>query len=378
VELTGRAATTRSEVRRTAAAMAEPLPLSLPVPSPFPGRVGIEAAVPCEEPFDHPDWRFSVDWDGSRALLFASADGRVRLQGETLADITDRFPELKRAAAGFAGHIVVLDGVVGVLDPEGRPDLRLSARRLALGPDDGADLPAVYLATDLLYFDGVPALTWPLDHRLDALTDLVGDSEVVQVPDHVEARGRALAEAASARGLAALIARRNDAPYHPGVFTRERLRIPLHDRTTCVVAALTMAAPRRSRGIVLAEQDSGRLAIAGWVPAPDDRVISGWLERRAAGLATASPLLDAPAQGASVRWLRPELTGTVRHNGRHRDGTLRDPELVALRDDCDPLLCVRRDPIPAPPILDDHRGFTPTILMPLPMDDAVTLPHAPR
>ena len=359
-------------------ATAEALPLSLPVPGPFPGPVAPEAAVPCEEPFDHPGWRFSIDWDGSRALLFGSINGSVRLQGETLEDITHRFPELEAVAELLGGRSAVLDGVVGVLDPQGRPDLTLLGRRLALGPAGRMKLPAVYLATDLLHLDGVPTLSWSLDARLEALNALVGGSDLVQVPDHVESRGRALAEAAGARGLAGLIARRNDAPYQPGVFSRERLRIPLVERATCVVAALTMAAPGRSRGFVLAEHDRGRLAIAAWVPAPTDRTISAWVERRAEDLSTPAPALAAPPQGESIRWLRPALTATVSHNGRHRDGTLREQELIAVRDDCNPLLCVRRDPVPAPLMPGVQRGFTPTVLVPLPMDDALQLPHLLR
>lgn len=330
------------------------------------------------EPFDHPGWRFSVDWDGSRALLFASPGGEVRLQNESLADVTAQFPELQACAPGLAGRELVLDGVIGILDPEGRPDLASLGRRLALGPSAARSLPAVFLATDLIYLDRRPLLSWTLDRRLTALRELVARAEPIQVPDHVDARGRALAEAAGARGLASLLARRGDAPYRPGIASPDRLRITLVERTTCVVAALTNAAPGRSRGLVLAERERGRLVIAGWVPAPVDRVVSAWLERLAGSLLSVTPSLDSPPQGGSVRWLRPAITATVAHSGRHRDGGLRSPTLVALRDDCDPMWCVRRDPTAPPDVAVSGRGFVPTLLLPLPLDEAALVPLPPR
>jgi len=72
--------------------------------------------VPCVDAFDDPDFRFSIDWDGARTLLFASP-GAIRLQSETLADVSDRYPEIVIAAEPLAPRTVVLDGVVAVLDP---------------------------------------------------------------------------------------------------------------------------------------------------------------------------------------------------------------------------------------------------------------------
>jgi len=365
---------TRAGAASRAPAFTGALPLTLPAPSPLPGRVRPEAAVPCVEAFDHAGWRFSVDWEGSRALLFATG-GQVRLQAETLQDVTDHYPELQAAGAALAGRDVVIDGVIGVLDPEGRPDLEALGRRMAVGVAASTHLPAVFLATDLLYLDGRSLLAWPLDRRAATLREVFSGTDRLQVPDHVEARGRALAEAAASRGLTAILARRGDAPYRPGIASPDRLRVAIAGQITCVVAALTTAAPGRSRGLILAEREHGRAVIAGWVPAPEDRSVSRWLDRLAAGLRSQVPALDSPPQGESVRWLRPAITATVAHTGRHRDGTLRNPELIAIRDDVDPMWCVRRDPAMPPDLAEDSRGFVPTLLLPLPLDEAALVPR---
>ena len=355
---------------RTATASAESLPLHLPAPSPLPGNLRPEASVPCIEPFDDPAWRFTVDWDGCRALLFAGPDGEVWLQGESLTDLTSRFPELGGAGRSLRRKPAVLDGVIAVLDPEGRPDLVAIASRAQPATVALRRRPAVFLATDLLYLGDSPTLGWPLERRLDALATLIGDGVGIQAPEYVEGRGEALAFAASQRGLTALLARRSAARYHCGVSSPDRLRILLENRTTCVVAGFRHGASG-SGMLLLGEYKGGRLVPAGTVAAPADRPTAGWLRRRLLGLRVAHPQLPGPSP-AAVTWLRPALTATVDHEGRTSDGSLRSPSLIAVRDDVDPVWCVRRDAVFPPQPL--RRRFMPTVLEALPLDAAV-MPH---
>ena len=358
------------------AASGDPLPFRLPTPPQLPGYIPIETAVPCAEPFDDRDWLFSVDWDGARALLYVDPGGSVRLQGEMVTDLERRFPDVSAAAAIRGGRGAVLDGVIAVLDREGRPDLAGFGRRLAAGPAAAAELPAVYLSFDVLHLDGRSTLGWPLDRRLDALSELIGQSDVLQAPDHVRGRGEALAAAATGRGLVALLARRANAPYRPGVASPDRLRIALSNQTTCVIAGIV---PQRRGGIrlILAEHVAGRLTFAGHVDAPRDRLVAGWLAQQASELRTTSAALDG-VQPSKGTWLRPALTATVKHQGRSASGVLQRPVLLAVRDDVDPRWCVQRPAVAGP--VDPHAGthFSPTLLMPLPLGDTVALLRSGR
>ena len=210
----------------------------LPAPRRLPGHLRLESAVPCSQAFDDPDWRFSVDWDGARALLIWGGAGGVRLQGETSSDLTARYPELQAAADTLGERACVIEGVVAVLDADGRPDLTAFGRRTALGADAATTLPAIFLATDMLRLDVISVLDWTLDRRLEYLAGLVAGGDAIQLPDHVPARGRALAEAAGERGLTGLLARRGAAAYHPGVASPDRLRITLRPVVTCVVVGV--------------------------------------------------------------------------------------------------------------------------------------------
>jgi bifunctional non-homologous end joining protein LigD len=354
-------------------ALAEPLLFRTPTPPLLPGHIPLEASVPCAEPFDDLDWLFSVDWDGARSLLFLDPGGPVRLQGETLTDLAHRFPDVAGTVAGPQPRPAVLDGVIAVLDAQGRPDLSALGRRLADGLALAADLPAVYLAFDVLHLDGRPTIGWALDRRLEALRGFAGNGDVLQVPDHVRGRGRALAAAAAARGLPALIARRGSAPYRPGVGSPDRLRIQLANQTTCVLAGIV----ERRRGaprLILGEHVDGRLVFAGQVEGPHDQMVARWLTQRSAALGVSAAMLEG-VQPVDATWLRPALSATVRHQGRGPGGALLHPTLVAVRDDVDPRWCVRRPPVAPPPATSDGTGFAPTLLVPLPLGDATLLPR---
>lgn len=325
------------------------LPLRLPVPPALPGRVLPEFSVPCVGAFDDPDFRFSIDWDGARTLLFASP-GVVRLQSETLADVSDRYPEILVAAEPLAPRSAVLDGVVAVLDPSGCPDLVALGERMALGAATEQRLPAVYLAIDLLHLGGRATMGLALDRRLDLLRGLALPDPRIQVPDWVAGEGEALAEAAATRRLPALLARRGSSHYHPGVASPDRLRIPLRHRAHClVVGADRVLGSTRRRRLQLAEYQGSRLTEAG-----------------TAEIAETSTLWRWAAPGGRMR---AALIATVEYRSRGVDGRLRGAEVVTLRDDIDPAWCIRRDPVPPPPSRPvPARGFRPTVLTALPLE----------
>jgi bifunctional non-homologous end joining protein LigD len=368
----GRSGSSRSAV----AALSDPLPFRSPAPPLLPGYIPIETSVPCAEPFDDREWLFSVDWDGARALLFLAPGGAVRLQGEMPGDLARRFPDVAAPASVKGGRGAVLDGVIAVLDREGRPDLAGFGRRLAAGPAAAAELPAVYLCFDVLHLDGRPTTGWTLDRRLDALSELAGDGDALQVPDHVRGRGEALAAAAAGRGLAALLARRASAPYRPGVASPDRLRIALANQTTCVVAG-SVGRRRGAVGLILGEHVAGRLTFAGQVEGPRDPLVARWLMQHAADFAVNGPTLDG-VQPMSATWLRPALTATVTHQGRSPGGALQRPSLLAVRDDVDPRWCVQRPAVSGPLQVRAGTRFAPTLLIPLPLGDVGLLPRPRR
>lgn len=358
--------------RRRSVRSSDPtLPIALPAPSALPGRIRPERPVPCGAPFDSPEWRYSVDWDGVRALLFATADGQVRVQGERLQDLTPLLPEVSAVAAALPNRAAVLDGVLAVLDPEGRPDLAALATRLCGGPRVA---PAVFLATDLLHLDTTPTTAWPFERRLETLRSVVAADSHLQVPDWVRGDGHAFYEAAEERGLNAVLARRTEARYHPGVASPDRLRIAIEERVDAVVCGVEDTGSGHVR-LHAGEYVEGRLVPIGRVEANWSEPVAAWLRRRTAELDVAEPPYDGAGPlptDRPVTWLRPHLTATLRHGGRTADGALRFPVAVALREDLEPAACARRTPVAPPHDVPRPSGWRPTVLATLPFPEPLT------
>jgi bifunctional non-homologous end joining protein LigD len=326
------------------------------------GRVVMEVSTPCAAPFDGDEWLFNVDWEGSRCLLVADANGAIRLQGEN-GLLDDRFPEIMAAAGSIAGRGAVLEGSVCVLDGQGRPDLSALSRRLIAG---SALPPAVYLVTDILHLDGAPMGARPLVERLAALAQLIPRDSRIQLPDHVAGHGRALAEAATERGLSAVMARRRDARYLAGMASPLRLRIALTGRRDAVIVGWRSSA--NGVRLLLGDWVLGRLGLIG-VTSVEDRAARRWLVASAEAV-PAIAVDDSDAAGPAVTWIRPRLVATVEPAAAaSRRRGLPAWRLVALRDDVDPRWCVRRSPVD-PPQASAHEPlhpFSPTVLSALPI-----------
>ena len=170
---------------------------------------------------DLPDGRapylFDAEWGGLRVL--ARADELVpRLIGPRGGDLTARFPEV---AAGLR-HIAVssgpclLDGELIVPGADGRPD---AAALRARG--HGASGPAAaYLCWDLLHVAGRSLLARPLAERRGRLLEVVAPVPHLVPLAPFDADGRELLAAIRGQRWAALVAKRADSPYLPGVRSR--------------------------------------------------------------------------------------------------------------------------------------------------------------
>ncbi|HET7026637.1 MAG TPA: hypothetical protein VFI28_02985 [Candidatus Limnocylindrales bacterium] len=186
---------------------------------------------PAPSAFDSHDHLFEPFWGGTRALAFLepavtetsggaflTSEGgpSVRLLGVDGVDLAPRLPELGGLALRLEAGSAVLDGELVVVDRAGRGDPEALERRLT----GGLGRPVAYLAFDVLYVDGRPLLSWPLERRRRELARVLrAGPEVVVVPATV-GEGRALFDAVTAQGLAGVLARVRTSPYLPGIRSR--------------------------------------------------------------------------------------------------------------------------------------------------------------
>ena len=305
-------------------------------------------------PFSREGWLFELKYDGWRVLA-ERRSGAARLALRKGSDASETFPEVARAIAALPLDVVI-DGEVVVLDAEGKPDFHALQERAHLSrPLDIARAavatPATYYAFDLLAAGGLDFRSLPLSARKSLLARVVPRLGPVRFADHVEMAGEALFAEVQKRGLEGVMAKRLDAPYRE---TRSDTWLKVKSEKTTELVIVGMTAPKGGRSgfgaLELAYFRGDELIYAG-------RAGSGFsgddLDELSRVLST-MVVKDAPCTGEIPRekgrkWVTPKLVCEVRFLSWTKEGVLRFPVFLRLREDVPPEACRRDDrPVVAP------------------------------
>jgi ATP-dependent DNA ligase len=250
-------------------------------------------------------WAYEPKYDGFRAIVFVDGDD-VFIQSRSGRPLARYFPEL-----AFAPGHHVLDGEIVIDAPEGelRQDfgslqqrLHPAASRVAMLAEQ---IPARFVAFDLLAAGGEALLTRPLSERRPALVALAGELGVDVTPLSADPDD---AEPWLAGGEG-VVAKELTAPYRPG----ERKGMVKVKRVRTIDAVVAGYRPGKEAGTV------GSLILGLYDPAGDLHVVGH------------SSGLRAAEKRALVARLAPYETGERGHGDPSRWQTEREMEWVALR-----------------------------------------------
>jgi bifunctional non-homologous end joining protein LigD len=291
------------------------------------------ATLSAEVPRDD-GWLHEIKLDGYRILAVVSR-GRVTLKSRNGLDWTARFPEIAAAIHALPMRSGVLDGEVVALAANGKSDFQLLQNHLKSKAKDGV----VYFAFDLPFLDGRDLRKLPLTERKHVLGTLLSGLRATSVRfgEHFTGDGEKVFKQACRLGLEGIVSKRADAPYESRR-TRSWLKIKCSGRQEFVIAGWTDPQGGRSGfgSLVLAHHDdTGALVYAGKVGTGFNRSQLGDLSRRLAKLARSErPLKEAPrAETRGVHWVKPALVAEVEFTEWTRDGRLRHPSFLGLRED---------------------------------------------
>ncbi len=188
-------------------------PAALGPKVPFPP---MEAELVSELPERAGAWRYEPKWDGFRGVLERNGE-EVALWSRNGRPLLRYFPEL-RAIGELLPPDSALDGEI-VISREGKLDF--DAMQMRLHPAESrvrklsAEIPATFVAFDLLLWDGKPIHERPIEERRAELERLAKGVPLSPVSDDVE-QGRAWLQTLQAAGFDGVIAKKLGLPYLPG------------------------------------------------------------------------------------------------------------------------------------------------------------------
>jgi bifunctional non-homologous end joining protein LigD len=276
-------------------------------------------------------WLYEPKWDGYRAIVTLRG-GAATLTSRNGKDLTERFRDVARAVVhAVRTPSAVLDGEVCALDESGASrfeSLQSGAGRLVL------------MVFDLLVLDGEPVHRRPLTERRRLLENVLDPaSDAVRLSPAFE-DGPALLKAATDQGLEGVVAKRADAPYRPGRRTPEWQKLKLRLEDDFPIVGFTRGTGRREKlgALVLGRREADGLHWAGNVGSGlgDGDVDSLLAALRPLSRPT-SPLVETPrmprVRVADVTWVEPKLAAEVTFAERTREGRLRAPVFLGIRDD---------------------------------------------
>jgi bifunctional non-homologous end joining protein LigD len=293
-------------------------------------------AVLADEPFSDPGWIFERKLDGVRCLAIRDGE-ELLLLSRTRRKLNGGYPELVDALAADRCRRFAADGEIVAFAGGVTSFSRLQGRMQLSDPEAARrSRIAVYLYLfDLVHLDGDDLRELPLRARKGHLRRALSFHGPVRFTPHRNERGEELYEEACRKGLEGIIGKRADSPYRGGR-SRDWLKFKCSHEQELVIGGFT--APKGSRtdfGALLAGYyDNGELRYAGKVGTGFDRATLERLGKRLRELEQDSPpFVDVHPVPRSAHWVRPELVAQVAFTEWTRDGRLRHPRFLGLRDD---------------------------------------------
>jgi ATP-dependent DNA ligase len=294
------------------------------------------------------DWQYEPKWDGFRGVL-ENVGGELALWSRNGRPLLRYFPELRPlgellpAQSGLDGEIVI----------ERDGELDFDAMQMRLHPAESrvrrlaGEIPAMFIAFDVLLWDGEEVHRRPLEERRAELERRArGFTLSPFTRDRSEAES--WLERLETAGLDGVVAKRLGLPYLPG--SREGVvKVKPYRTADCVVVGVRW----KARPTTLATLLLGLYDDEGEVRYVGSAAVGA---RRHAEIAErVLPLLEgAPERGFSEpnRWgtgeleesaVRPELVAEVRYDKVEKHRLRHGTKLLRFRPDKDPRDCTWRE-----------------------------------
>lgn len=291
------------------------------------------------------DWLYELKFDGIRAIA-VKIDNEVSLLSRNGNDLAARFPEIVAAVKNLLVAECVIDGEVVALDEEGRSSFQLlQAREM-----EGKKSPIYFYVFDLLQLEGKSLISLPLARRKKFLEQLCADAgDPIRFSGEIGGDAQALLAEVKRRGLEGIIGKQRDSAYEPGRRSGAWIKLKCVNEQEFVIGGYTPPGGSRKYfgAILVGYYKNNHLIFAGKVGSGFTAKSLSILHKKFRSEERDDfPFADLPSkvggqwvQGITpsmmrkMHWLNPAFVAQIKFAEWTRDGKLRQPVFLGLRED---------------------------------------------
>ncbi|WP_246496393.1 DNA ligase D [Chitinophaga varians] len=320
---------------------------------PTPGNTTPMLATLAAAATDEPGWLYEIKWDGYRALAFLDK-GEVALRSRNNKSFDEKYYPVHQALQQWKVNAVV-DGEIVVIDEEGYT--RFSQLQEWRSEADGQ---LVYYLFDILWLNGKDLAGLPLMQRKKLLQQLMPvNNNILRFSEGFVTDGTDFFEQAKKLNLEGIMAKKTDSRYHPGVRTREWLKIKTSNRQEVVIGGYTKneGSSKPFSSLLVGVYENGTLQYTGKIGTGFSVAQQQEMMKRFSSLEIKKspfaviPDVNKPSRfrpnppQAEAVWLKPKLICEVSFREMTTDGVMRHPSFEGMREDKTPAQVTAEKPV---------------------------------
>jgi bifunctional non-homologous end joining protein LigD len=274
------------------------------------------------KPFDEPGWVHEEKYDGVRILAYKEGSD-VTLLSRNDKDRSASFPGVVAMIRSLPASTLLLDGEVIALD-------RNKISRFQMLQRGGR---ARYAVFDCLYLNGQDLRREILSARRAALEKVISESHDLILSRRLGSNGFDAFRIAKKRGFEGLVAKRLESLYVEGR-SRDWSKVKVNQEDEFIIVGYTEPSGSREYfgALLLGAYKCRKLQYVGKVGTGFKRKHLASLYRKFQPLKQKDPAIESLPQGT---FLAPKLIAQISYTELTKDGKLRHPVYLGLRDDKD-------------------------------------------
>lgn len=295
------------------------------------------------EAFSKEGWVFEPKFDGIRAIAYIF-EKQVMLLSRNGMNITVKFPSIVEELQKLKSNMII-DGEIVALNDQGVPSFEaLQARSLLKSKGTNASGPTIkYYVFDIMQIGSDSLLQTPLKDRLLQLKKnvFVKTNKNVLVVEAYKGDGKKAYATAIKEGMEGIVAKALDSTYSQGKRSPNWLKIKNNHSSEFVICGYSAGAGAREGALgalIIAErQKNGTLKYAGKVGTGFNTTLLKSLTKQLNSLkvSKATVVVAKEYTDKTATWVKPELVAEIKYSEKTKQGLLRAPVFMHLREDID-------------------------------------------